>query len=122
MRMSWKIGRVAGIDLFLHPTFLILLAFVGLSGGSGFHGVALTTAVFGCVLLHELGHLVDGHNSRSVDRERFADWFALEYGIKPTRDRRAEARKPRVPLEWLVASLVVDTIESGRESCAPVAA
>ena len=56
MRMSWKIGRVAGIDVFLHPTFLILLAFVGLSGGSGFHGVALTTAAFGCVLLHELGH------------------------------------------------------------------
>ena len=27
MRMSWKLGRVAGIDLFLHPTFLFVLAY-----------------------------------------------------------------------------------------------
>jgi len=57
MRMSWKLGRVAGIDLYLHPTFLLLLAFVGLSTrGQGPAAVALTVATFGCVLLHELGH------------------------------------------------------------------
>src|SRR3954452_23751102 len=55
MRMSWKLGRVAGIDLFLHPTFLILLAFVGATQG-GLETVLLVSAVFGCVLLHELGH------------------------------------------------------------------
>jgi Zn-dependent protease len=52
---SWKIGRVAGIDLFIHPTFLLVLLFPGvLSGGPG--SVLLVLAVFGCVLLHELGH------------------------------------------------------------------
>ena len=56
MRMSWKIGRVAGIDLFLHPTFLFFLAFIGLSQGGGPGTILLTTAIFGCVLLHELGH------------------------------------------------------------------
>ena len=56
MRMSWKIGRVAGIDLFLHPTFLILMAFIALGGGSGVQGLVLTMTAFGCVLLHELGH------------------------------------------------------------------
>jgi Zn-dependent protease len=55
MRFSWKLGRVAGIDLYLHPTFLLLLAFVGASQG-GLIAVALVAAVFGCVLLHELGH------------------------------------------------------------------
>ena len=55
MTMSWKIGRVAGIDLYLHSTFLLLLAWVGASHG-GLDAVALVTAVFGCVLLHEFGH------------------------------------------------------------------
>jgi Zn-dependent protease len=52
---SWKIGRVAGIDLYIHPTFLLVLLFPGvLSGGPV--SVLLVLAVFGCVLLHELGH------------------------------------------------------------------
>lgn len=37
------------------------------------------------ILIHELGHLLDDRNSRAVDRERFAEWFALEHGYKPTR-------------------------------------
>jgi Zn-dependent protease len=50
MRMSWKLGRVAGIDLFLHPTFLLVFLFAG--------GLPIpyVLALFGCVLLHELGH------------------------------------------------------------------
>lgn len=55
MRVSWNIGRVAGIDLYLHPTFLILLAFVGIWNG-GLTTVLFVSALFGCVLLHELGH------------------------------------------------------------------
>ncbi|HWE38781.1 MAG TPA: site-2 protease family protein [Isosphaeraceae bacterium] len=54
MRLSWQIGRVAGIGLFLHPTFLILLA--AFYFGGGLPMVALGVAAFGCVLLHELGH------------------------------------------------------------------
>ena len=55
MRMSWKMGRVAGIDLYLHPTFLFVLALPGVLQGGAF-AIALVLAVFGCVLLHELGH------------------------------------------------------------------
>jgi Zn-dependent protease len=51
---SWKIGRVEGIDLYVHPTFLLLLI-PGLVGG-GFYGLFFLLAVFGCVVLHELGH------------------------------------------------------------------
>jgi Zn-dependent protease len=47
---------VAGIDVFLHPTFLLLLAIVGATSQDGLASVLLTSAVFGCVLLHELGH------------------------------------------------------------------
>ena len=37
------------------------------------------------ILIHELGHLLDNRNSRAADRERYAEWFALEYGYKPSR-------------------------------------
>ena len=40
------------------------------------------------VLIHELGHILDNRNSRPLDRERFAEWFAIEHGYKAS--RRAE--------------------------------
>lgn len=39
------------------------------------------------VLIHEIGHLVDRRNTNARDRERFANWFAIEYGYRPTRHR-----------------------------------
>jgi Zn-dependent protease len=54
---SWKIGRVAGIDLYVHPTFLlVLLPGVFIRGPVTALSILLVLAVFGCVLLHELGH------------------------------------------------------------------
>jgi Zn-dependent protease len=52
MFSSWKIGRVAGIDLYLHPTLLLMIVLFGTT----LPGMLLVAAVFGCVLLHELGH------------------------------------------------------------------
>ncbi len=37
------------------------------------------------VLIHELGHILDNRNRSYKDRERFAEWFAVEYGYKPSR-------------------------------------
>lgn len=37
------------------------------------------------VLIHEIGHLNDPRNNRSRDRERFANWFAIEYGYRRKR-------------------------------------
>jgi Zn-dependent protease len=56
MRLSWKIGRVAGINLYLHPTFLLVLLFPGVLDSGNPLTILLVLAVFGCVLLHELGH------------------------------------------------------------------
>lgn len=55
MFKSWKLGQVAGIDLYIHPTFWLLLAFVFATQGSVL-SVAITAAIFGCIVLHELGH------------------------------------------------------------------
>src|SRR5881409_444023 len=62
MKWSWKLGTVAGIGLYVHATFLLLLAWVGvtywLAGGSAaaLDGIAFILALFACVVLHELGH------------------------------------------------------------------
>jgi hypothetical protein len=40
------------------------------------------------VLIHELGHILDSRNTCHRDRERYAEWFALEMGYKAS--RRAE--------------------------------
>jgi Zn-dependent protease len=63
MGHAWKIGRIADIDIFIHWSFLLLPALVALEslvgGGtvaSFFGSVVFLLAVFGCVVLHELGH------------------------------------------------------------------
>ena len=39
------------------------------------------------VLIHEIGHVND-HRNRNFDaRERYANWFAIEYGYRPGRNR-----------------------------------
>ena len=44
------------------------------------------------ILIHELGHLLDDRNSSYIDRERYAEWFALEFGYKPSRRRELAAK------------------------------
>src|SRR5215216_4442286 len=60
---AFKIGRISGIDVRVHWTFFLLLAFFAFIGyqGSGSPLGALTAtvmivALFLCVLLHEFGH------------------------------------------------------------------
>ena len=63
MKWSWKLTRIAGIDVYVHATFFILIIWIGLSywlaGGSlaaVIIGIGFILALFGCVVLHELGH------------------------------------------------------------------
>jgi Zn-dependent protease/CBS domain-containing protein len=71
MKWSWKITNVAGIGIFVHWTFLILIGYIVfadvVSGVNEHHaapriaaealeGVIFIAAIFACVVLHELGH------------------------------------------------------------------
>ncbi|MEW4452688.1 hypothetical protein AB1L30_08435 [Bremerella sp. JC817] len=44
------------------------------------------------VLVHELGHLLDTRNNSYVARERYAEWFAIEYGYRPSRRKQLAKR------------------------------
>jgi Zn-dependent protease len=75
MLRSWKLGTAFGIGIYVHWTFLLLIGFVlfhnwDLGGMQlALYAVSLLGAVFGCVVLHELGHAL----------------MARQFGI-PTRD------------------------------------
>lgn len=63
MKNGWTLGRIAGIDVTVHWSFGLLVAYVAylsLSSGAGIGGalfeIGFILAAFGCVVLHELGH------------------------------------------------------------------
>ncbi len=63
MKWSLKLGTVAGIKIFVHWTFSILILWVFLLHIGQGHGAVMAAkgvlfvlALFGCVVLHELGH------------------------------------------------------------------
>jgi Zn-dependent protease len=76
--MKWKVklGKFAGIDVFIHFTFVLLIGWVGFlfwTRGNGLvsmiEGIIFILLLFTCVVLHEFGHAL----------------AAKKYGIK-TRD------------------------------------
>src|SRR6188474_393407 len=76
MKWQWKLGRFAGIDVYVHTTFLLLIGWVGYNYwlqtqelSKVFTGILFIFALFVCVILHEYGHALT----------------ARKYGIK-TRD------------------------------------
>jgi Zn-dependent protease/CBS domain-containing protein len=76
MKWQWKIGEYAGIGVYLHATFFLLIGFVVLSHllqgdpvSQTLAGLAFILALFASVVLHEFGHALT----------------AKRYGIK-TRD------------------------------------
>jgi Zn-dependent protease/CBS domain-containing protein len=63
MRWAWRIGEVAGIDIYVHATFWLLILFIlyvnwthGHDLRTSLYGVVFVLVIFGCITLHELGH------------------------------------------------------------------
>jgi Zn-dependent protease len=101
MGRSWKLGTIAGIEIRVHPTFLLALVWGAVMWGGGrlsglAYGALLTLVLFSIVLLHELGHSL----------------AAKRYGI-PVRDITLLpiggiarlSRMPEKPAEELVVAL-----------------
>jgi len=63
MKWSWKVAKIAGIDVFIHSTFFILIAWIGFSYwitqrsvNAVVNGVVFILLLFLFVLMHEFGH------------------------------------------------------------------
>jgi Zn-dependent protease/CBS domain-containing protein len=63
VQLSWKIGRLFGIDLFIHVTFPLMVIWVAWQFyqtlgtlAAAAYGVVFILSVFAIVVLHELGH------------------------------------------------------------------
>jgi Zn-dependent protease len=103
MPWSWKLARIAGIDVYVHATFFMVIAWIALlhwnesqSLAAMLEGVGFILTLFACVVLHEYGHALT----------------AARYGIR-TRDitllpigglARLE-RMPDVPVQELWVAL-----------------
>ena len=62
-KWSLRVGALAGTVIYVHATFLLLLAWIGVAGGlekgslaAAAEAVAFTMTLFACVVLHEFGH------------------------------------------------------------------
>lgn len=76
MKWSWKLGRFAGIDVRVHATFLILLAWIAIAGyqalgtaGGALGEVVFVLALFASVVLHEYGHALTARRYGVATRE-----------------------------------------------------
>ena len=104
MRGAYKLARIAGIDVKVHWTFLILLGWFFFSYyretqqvESGLYGIGFVLAVFACVVAHEYGHALTarryGVRTRDITLLPIGGLAALE-------------RIPEKPREELVVALM----------------
>jgi Zn-dependent protease/CBS domain-containing protein len=63
MKWSWKLGKFAGIEVYLHATFVLFVVWIAITHWMAGHGLAqivsgtaFILALFTSVLLHEFGH------------------------------------------------------------------
>jgi Zn-dependent protease/predicted transcriptional regulator len=103
VRWSFRLGTVAGIPLYVHATFPLLLAWVvfvharqGASLAATLGGLLFVLALFACVVLHEFGHALTARRYGIVTR----DITLLPIGgvARLTRMPREPGRELRVAL------------------------
>lgn len=102
MVTSLRLTRVAGIDIKVHVSFALILAFGAMQWGVAFgprgvvFGLFSTILLFSCVLLHELGH--------SLTAKRYGI-PVKEITLWPFGGVAQLGAKPKTPTEELLISL-----------------
>lgn len=111
MRWSWKIGRLAGINLYVHATFLLLVFFIlfgywatGHSTRVALSGLFFILAIFACIVAHEYGHALTARRFGIATR----DIILLPIGGVSRLERMPE--KPTQELAVAVAGPAVNVV------------
>ncbi len=111
MNYSLYLGKVSGIKIVVHWTFLILIAWIVFSNQRAGLGLEQSTwsvlfllAVFGCVTLHELGHAIS------------AKWFNIktkDITLLPIGGLARLESIPEKPKEELIVALAGPAVNIG---------
>jgi len=111
---SFPAGRLFGVDVRIHLTFLFLLAFVwfteaaalGSSGAS--RGLVLVAIIFGCVVLHELGHALVARRYGLVVRSiLLLPIGGMTFMEEPGPEQANPARDIRIAIAGPLVNLVI---------------
>ena len=114
---SFPAGRLFGVDIRIHVTFLFLLGFVWFSesltmgvSGPG-RGLALVAIIFGCVIVHELAHAVVAKRSgiivRSIILLPIGGVTLME---DPNADKPDPARDIRIAVSGPLVNLIIAAV------------
>ena len=101
-KKGYKLAEPFGIGLYIHWSFWVLVVYLGLNyfgrGGVGamFDGLTMVAGVFGCVVLHELGHSLAA---------RFFGIGTRDITLYPIGGVAALDRMPRKPLQEIIIAL-----------------
>lgn len=103
MRHKWKLGTYFGIDVYLHWSFFLLLAWVLFSGG-GVVGALFLAAIFACVVAHEYGHALMARSFGIGTND------ITLYPIGGIASLRAMPKKPREEIAVALAGPAVNVV------------
>ena len=115
MRWSFTIGKIFGITFRIHVTFFLLLVFVYMGGAAqggprqGIMSALFISAVFACVLVHEIGH--------SLIARRFGT-EARSITLLPVGGVATMEEMPEKPAQEIAMSIVGPAINRCRRSLA----
>ena len=110
MKWSLKLGSVAGIGVYLHWTFVLLIGWIflahlgaGETAGQALEGVGFILALFGCVVLHEFGHALTAKRYGVLTRD---------ITLLPIGGLARLERIPEKPAQELVVALSISASRS----------